>query len=156
MQHHSNPSQCPNHYCQRSWSWMILWIPIRPSRTNSQNRCCFHHGGLEFKSRKLRDTWSNRQVWCWSTKWSRTKANRVLPWEHTGHSKHPLPTTWEDSTHGHHQIVNTEIRLIIFAAKDGEALYNQQKQGRELTVAQIMNFLLPRKQGIPLDHSGMT
>ena len=37
-------------------------------------------------------------------------------------------------------MVNTEIRLIIFfAAKDGEALYNQQKQDRELTVAQIMN-----------------
>ena len=35
---------------------------------------------------------------------------------------------------------NTEIRLIIFsAAKDGEALYSQQKQDRELTVAQIMN-----------------
>ena len=34
----------------------------------------------------------------------------------------------EDSTHGHHQMVNTEIRLIIFfAAKDGEALYTQQK-----------------------------
>ena len=39
-----------------------------------------------------------------------------------------------------HQMVNTEIRLIIFfAAKDGEALYSQQKQDRELTVAQIMN-----------------
>ena len=46
--------------------------------------------------------------------------------------------------HGHHQMVNTEIRLIIFfAAKDGEALYSQQKQDRELTVAQIMNSLLP-------------
>ena len=52
--------------------------------------------------------------------------------------------TKEDSTHGHHQIVNTKIRLIIFfAAKDGEALYSQQKQDQELTVAQIMNFLLP-------------
>ena len=41
-------------------------------------------------------------------------------------------------------MVNTEIRLIIFfAAKDGEALYSQQKQVRELTVAQIMNSLLP-------------
>ena len=41
------------------------------------------------------------------------------------------------------QIVNTEIRLIIlFAAKDGEALYSQQKQDQELTVAQIMNSLL--------------
>ena len=46
-------------------------------------------------------------------------------------------------THGYHQMVNTEIRLIIFfAAKDGEALYSQQKQDQELTVAQIMNFLL--------------
>ena len=43
----------------------------------------------------------------------------------------------EHSTHGHHQMVNTEIRLIIFsAAKDGEALYSQQEQ-----VAQIMNLL---------------
>ena len=32
---------------------------------------------------------------------------------------------------------------IFFAAKDGEALYSQQKQDRELTVAQIMNSLLP-------------
>jgi len=40
-------------------------------------------------------------------------------------------------------MVNTEIRLIIFfAAKDGEALYSQQKQDWELTVAQIMNPLL--------------
>ena len=52
--------------------------------------------------------------------------------------------TREDSTHGHHQMVNTEIRLIIFfAAKDGEALYRQQKQDQELTVAQTMNSLLP-------------
>ena len=37
--------------------------------------------------------------------------------------------TREDFTHGHHQMVNTKIRLIIFfAAKDGEALYGQQKQ----------------------------
>ena len=41
-------------------------------------------------------------------------------------------------------MVNTKIRLIIlFAAKDGEALYTQQKQDQELNVAQIMNSLLP-------------
>ena len=52
--------------------------------------------------------------------------------------------TREDSTHRHHQMVNTEIRLIIFfAAKDGESLYSQQKQDQELTVAQIMSSLLP-------------
>ena len=41
-------------------------------------------------------------------------------------------------------MINTEIRLIIFfAGKDGEALYSQQKQDQGLTVAQIMNSLLP-------------
>ena len=41
-------------------------------------------------------------------------------------------------------MVNTKIRLIIFfAAKDGEALYSQQKQDWELTVAQIMKYSLP-------------
>ena len=40
-------------------------------------------------------------------------------------------------------MVNTEIRLIIFfTAKDGAALYSQQKQAQELTVAQIMNSYL--------------
>ena len=41
-------------------------------------------------------------------------------------------------------MINIEIRLIIFfAAEDGEALYSQQKQDQEMTVAQIMNSLLP-------------
>ena len=41
-------------------------------------------------------------------------------------------------------MANTKIRLIIFfAAKGGEALHSQQKQDQELTVAQIMNSLLP-------------
>ena len=40
-------------------------------------------------------------------------------------------------------MANTKIRLIIFfAAKDGEALYSQQKQDQELIVTQIMNSLL--------------
>ena len=52
--------------------------------------------------------------------------------------------TGEDSTHRNHQMVNTEIRLItFFAAEDEEALHSQQKQDWELTVAQIMNPLLP-------------
>ena len=44
-------------------------------------------------------------------------------------------------------MVKTEIRLIIFfAAKDEETLYSQQKQDGELTVAQIMNSLLPNSE----------
>ena len=44
-------------------------------------------------------TWSNRQIWPWSIKRSRSKANRVLPRECTGHSKHPLPTTQKKTLH---------------------------------------------------------
>ena len=61
--------------------------------------CPFHHRGLECKSRKARDTWSNRQVWLWSTRWNRTKVNGNLPRECTGHSKHPLPRTQETTLH---------------------------------------------------------
>ena len=58
-------------------------------------------------------------------------------------------------------MVNTNIKLItFFVVKDGEALYSQKKQDWELTVAQIMYFLMPnsdlnwRNQGEPLDYSG--
>ena len=68
----------------------------------------------------------------------------ILPRKCTGHSKHPLPTTQEKTLHMDITRWSTEIRLIVFfAAKDGEALYSQQKQDQELTVAQIMNSLLP-------------
>ena len=64
-----------------------------------KKRCSFHYRGLECKSRKSRNTWSNRPVWPWSTELSRAKANRVLPRAHEGHSKHPLPTTQERILH---------------------------------------------------------
>ena len=59
----------------------------------------FHYMGLECKSRKSRDSWSNRQIWPWDMEWSRAKSNRVLPREPTGHSKHALPTTQEKTLH---------------------------------------------------------
>ena len=64
----------------------------------------------------------NRQIWPWSTN------EEVKGYTKRKHWSWQTPTsnnTREDSTHGHHQIVNTEIKLIIFcAAKDGEALYS--------------------------------
>ena len=67
-----------------------------------------------------------------------------LPRECTGHSKHPLPTTKRrvytyTSSDGRHR---NQIDYIL-CSKDGETLYSQQKQDQELTVAQIMNSLLP-------------
>ena len=61
--------------------------------------CPFHYRGLECKSRKSRNTWSNRQIWPWNAEWSRTKTNRVFPRKCTGHSKHFLPTTQEKTLH---------------------------------------------------------
>ena len=101
---------------------------------NTPKRCSFHHRGLEPKSRKSRDTWSNRQAWSFSIKEAQQRLTEF----------YQENTTRDDSTHAHHQMVYTKIRLIIFfAAKDGEVLYSQQKQDLELTVAQIMNSLLP-------------
>ena len=54
-------------------------------------------------------------------------------------------------------MVSTKIRLIIFfVAEDGEALYSQQKQDWELTVAQIMNFFLIYKFRLKLKKVGKT
>ena len=71
----------------------------KTSRTNTKKRCPFYYRGLECKSRKARDTCTNRQICPWNTKWSRAKANRVSPRECTGHGKHPLPTTQEKTLH---------------------------------------------------------
>ena len=76
---------------------------------------------------------------------SRAKASRVLPREPTGHNKHPLPTTQEKTLHvdiTRWSILKSKL-IIFFGAKDGAALYSEQKQDQELTVAQIMNSLLP-------------
>ena len=63
-----------------------------------KKRCPLHYRGMECKCRKSRNTWSNRQVWLWSTKWSRAKANRILPKEHTL-SKHPFSTMQGTTLH---------------------------------------------------------
>ena len=67
----------------------------------------------------------------------------------TGHSKHPLPATQEKTLHMDITRQSTPKSGCIikeynfFGATDGEALYSQQKQDQEVTVAQIMNSLLP-------------
>ena len=65
---------------------MILWRTPGPFRINAPKRCPFHYQGLDCKNRNSRNTWSNRQIWPWSTEWNREKANRVLLRECTGQS----------------------------------------------------------------------
>ena len=73
---------------------------------------------------KSGNTWSNRQMWPWRTKWSRAKVNRGLPRERTGHSKHP--STRDDSTHGHDQIIPKSDWLYSLQLKV-EKLYTVSK-----------------------------
>ena len=68
----------------------IWWCPCVESSLCVVGRGCLY---------KSRSNWSNRPVWPWSKKWSRAKANRVFPREHTGHHKHPLPTTQVKTLH---------------------------------------------------------
>ena len=119
--------------------------PTRPFRTDSHKRCPFRYRGLECKCRKSRNTWSNRQSWPWSTEWSRANVNRVLPRECTGHSKHPLPTTQEKTLHMDITRWPTPKSDWLYSLQPKmEKLYTvSKKQDQELTVAQIMNSLLP-------------
>ena len=163
IQYHSNLSLCPNHKCWRSWSWTVLWRPTRLPRTNTPKRCPFLHRGFECKSRKSRDTWSNRQIWPWSTKWRQTKANRVFWRECTGCSKYPLPITprwlytWT-SPGGQYRNQNDYIlcsqrcRSSIQVAKTRPGA--DCDSGHELLIAKFRCIL--KKVGKPLDHAGMT
>ena len=147
IQYHSYSSLCLDHWYQRSSSEMVLWRPIWPSRTNTKKRCPFHHRELECKSRKSRDTgsnWSNRQLWFWSTKWSRAKANRVLPRERTDNNKHPLPTTQEKLytwTPPDDQYWN-QINYILCSQRWRSSIESAKTKWK-LTLVHIMNSLLP-------------
>ena len=128
-----------------------------------QKRCPFDYRGLECKSRKSRITWSNRQIWPWNTEWSRAKANRVLPRERTGHSKHPLTTTQEKTLH-------TDITRWATLKSDWlyslqpkmEKLYTVNKNKTRANCGSEHELLIAkfrvnwRKWRKPLDHSGMT
>ena len=89
----------PQLLIQKKLKLSDLQRPITPSRTKTKKKSPFHNRGLDYKIRKSRDTRINRQVWPWSTKWSRAEAKRVLSREHAGHSKHPSPTTQEMTLH---------------------------------------------------------
>ena len=113
-----------------SWPVMLKKLKLngsmktcRPFRTNTQKRYPFHYRGLECKSRKSRNTWSNRQIWPWNVEWSRTKTNRVFPRKCTGHSKHPLRTIQEKTLH---------MDIIRWSTPKSDSLYSLQPMMNKL------------------------
>ena len=144
----------------RSWSWTVLWRPVRPSRTNTQKRCLFHYRGLECESRKSRNTWSNGQTWPWNAEWSRAKANRVLPREtlviaNTLFQQHKRRLYTRTSPDGQQQ---NQTDYILCSQRWTSSIQSAKTRpgadcgsDHELLVAKLR-----RKYGKPLDHSGMT
>ena len=146
IQHHSDPSLRPNHWCRRSWSRPVLCGLKRPYRTNINKKCSIHHRELKFKCRKSRNTWCNRQV-TWQGLEIQNEARQrltkfcqentliianILFQKHKG-----WLYTWI-SPNGQYW---NQIDYAFFASKDGEALYSQQKQDCKLTMAQNISSL---------------
>ena len=141
IQYHSNWSLCPDQLCWRNWT--VLWRPIRPLEQTPKKDVLFIIGAWNAKvgSQEIPgvtgtfDLGVQNEAGQRLTEFCQEKALVI--------ANTLFNNTREDSTHGHQQMVNSKIRLIIFfAAKDGEALYSQQKQDQVLTVAQIVNSLL--------------
>ena len=139
---------------------MVLQRPTGPSRTNTQ-KCVIGDWNAKVESQEtpgvtgkfclgIRNEAGQRLIGFYQ--------ENVLVIANTPFQQHKRRLYTCTSPDGQHR---NQIDYIL-AAKDGEAVYNQQKQDRELTVAQIMNSLLPnsdlnlRKWEKPLYHSGMT
>ena len=79
------------------WPVMLKKLKLNGSMLTLKKYVLFIIG--EWNAKVGRDIWSNRQIWPWSTEWSKAKANRVLSRERVGHTKHPRPTTQEKTLH---------------------------------------------------------
>ena len=143
----SNSSLCPNQHCWRNWSWTLLWRPTRSPRPNTLKRRPFHHTELECKNVGSQEIPGVIGEFGLEVQNEARQRLAISPRESIDHSKYLTPSSnkeREDYTNGYYQMVNSEIRLIIFfVSKDVEAIYTQQKVDLELTVAQIMHSLLP-------------
>ena len=95
-------------------------------RSNTKKICPFHHRGLQCKCRKSRDAWDTGRFGLRVQNEAKQRL-AVLSGEHTGHSKHTLPSTQETTLHvdmTRWSILKSD--WLYLAAKDGEALCSQQ------------------------------
>ena len=116
----------PTTNAKEAKSWMVLWWPTRPSITNTQKRCPFRHRGLKCKSKKSRDTWSNRQIWLGGQNEAGQKLidfcqENALVIANTLFQQHKRWLYTWTSPDGQYQ---NQIDYFFFATKDGEALYS--------------------------------
>ena len=99
IQYHSNPIYAPTSNTEEAeveWFYEDLQdiLELTP-----QKRCPFHYRGLEWKSRKSRNTWGNRHIWPCSTEWSRARLKEFSQENALVIANTPLPKTQEKTLH---------------------------------------------------------
>ena len=135
IQYHSNPSLCPNQYCWRSWT--VLWRPTRPLELTTKKDVLFiiGHWNAKAGSQELPGVTGKFRLGIQNEAGQRLIGfcqENALVIANTLFQQHKRRLyTW------------TSQDGQILCMEDGEALYSQQKQDWELTVAQITNSLLP-------------
>ena len=103
IQYHSDPNPCPNSWCQRSWSWLVVWRPTTSSRTNTEEKKI--NKGVLFVIGYWNAKAESQEIPGVSGKFALGLQNQsgerltVLWGEHAGYSKHPFPTTQEMTLH---------------------------------------------------------
>ena len=126
-------------------SWTVLWRSTRPSRTSTPKSCPFHYRGLECKSRKSRNTWGNRQLWLLRVQ--NEAGQRLIEFcqenplviANTLFQQHKRRLYTWTSLDGQHW---NQIDYILCSQRWRSSIQSA-KTRPELTVAQIMNSLLP-------------
>ena len=146
IQYHNNLRLCPKRECWRRWSWKVLGRPTRPPRINMQNKKDFlfiiGDGNAKEGIREIPGVTGKFGLGIQIeaeerlTEFCQENALVIANTHFQQHKRRLYTWTLPDGP--------WQIRLIIFfAAQNGKALYSQQKQDHELTVAHIMNSLLP-------------
>ena len=163
IQHHSNPNLCPTHWCSRSWNWMVLWRSTTPSRTNTKIICPFATGDWNAKigsqeipgvtgkfSPGVQNKAGPKQTeFCQEN--ARIIANTLF-WQHNR-----WLYTWT-SPDGQYQnqiyYILCSQRWRISIQLEKSSLGADCGSHHELLIAKF-RFKL-KKEGKPLDHSGLT
>ena len=145
---------------------MVLWRSTRPSKTNTKKKknVLFIIGDWNSKvgSQEISRVIGNRQDWSWGTKWSRAKANKVLPKEHTDHKtllqQH---RRWLYTWTSHDDQYWNQIDYILCSKRWRSSVQSAETRlgadcgsHHELLFAKF-RFKLKKVGKLP-DHSGMT
>jgi len=144
IQYHGNPSWCPNQKCWRNWSWTVLWRPTRLLELTPKKDVLFIIGDWNAKvgSPEIPGVTGKFGLGVQNKAGQRPIQfcqENALVIANTLFQQHKKRLYTWTSPEGQYQ----NQMIIFFAAKDGEALYNQQKQDWELTLAQLMKSILP-------------